>query len=62
MSGRFLGGKFELMNMNVAYSAISQAFQGFMKKILGENETNRKIWKEQFMKALGTMGQLVVII
>lgn len=59
--GYFLAGKFEKLNRNVAYSAIKQAFQDWIKQLLVySSEEEILLWKKQFMNALGNNGSLVV--
>lgn len=58
-NGRFLTGKFELMNKNVAFSAISQAFQTFVRQTLGEDQNILDDIRKRCAQALGAYGQLV---
>lgn len=58
--GYFLKGKFDQLNKNVAYSALSQAFNDFIKQLLTEDEASIARWKNQFLTALGTHAQFII--
>ena len=55
----FLYGKYEQSNRNIAYSALSQAFQGLTKRILSESESVLREWREALKIALGPNGKLL---
>eukprot|EP01114_Cavostelium_apophysatum_P015317 TRINITY_DN4142_c0_g2_i1.p1 TRINITY_DN4142_c0_g2~~TRINITY_DN4142_c0_g2_i1.p1 ORF type:complete len:2014 (-),score=552.22 TRINITY_DN4142_c0_g2_i1:163-6204(-) len=57
---RFLSGKFDQVTKGIAYSAISQAFQDFIKQILGGMNSAIEEWARSFHGALGSNGQLIV--
>jgi predicted ATPase/signal transduction histidine kinase/ActR/RegA family two-component response regulator/tRNA A-37 threonylcarbamoyl transferase component Bud32 len=51
-NGYFLTGKFDLLNKNVAYSALIQAFNGLIKQWLTEDENRIAHWKTEIQVAL----------
>ena len=57
--GVFIQGKFDLLERDIAYSGFSQAFQGFIRGILGESEETLHSWKENIQNALGANGKLL---
>jgi len=58
----FFGGKFEQLKRDVPYSAITRAFSGLARQILGEKESEIFLWKEKITKALGPNGKIVTDI
>ena len=58
--GYFLSGKFDQLNKNVAYSAVTQAFNGLVQQWLAEDETSINQWKTQLMTALGSQVPLLI--
>jgi predicted ATPase/signal transduction histidine kinase/CheY-like chemotaxis protein/tRNA A-37 threonylcarbamoyl transferase component Bud32 len=58
--GYFITGKFDQLNKNVAYSALTQAFNGLVQQWLGEDETSITQWKNRLMEALGAQGSLLI--
>ncbi|MDY6934553.1 MAG: AAA family ATPase [Spirochaetota bacterium] len=60
--GYFLWGKFDQLRMNVPYSAIIQAFQGFIRQLLTESEERINLWKELLKEALGNNGRIIAEI
>jgi serine/threonine protein kinase len=54
--GYFLTGKFDQLNKNVAYSALTQAFNGLIQQWLAEDETSIILWKTRLMEALGAQA------
>lgn len=59
-NGFFLRGKFDQLNKNVAYSALTQAFDGLIKYLLAEDEASIAQWKTRLLTALGVHAQLVI--
>ncbi|MDJ0837335.1 MAG: AAA family ATPase [Acidobacteriota bacterium] len=51
--GYFTSGKFDELNRDVAYSAISKAFGELVKQILGESGRELKRWRRHLEDALG---------
>ncbi|MFN5970324.1 MAG: AAA family ATPase [Microcystis sp.] len=58
--GQFISGKFDQLNRNIPYSAISQAFQYLIIKLLGEQEITLETWKKKILGALGNKGQIII--
>ena len=57
--GYFLFGKFDQFKKEVPYSAIIQAFQGFMRQILAESETRLHVWRKDLNHALGANAKVI---
>jgi predicted ATPase/serine phosphatase RsbU (regulator of sigma subunit) len=53
MQGYFTSGKFEHHKAGNPYSAVIQAFSGFFRQILSENESSIKNWRKKIKEALG---------
>ena len=60
--GYFISGKFAQLNRNVAYSAITQAFQGLIHQILSECDQKISKWNKALIEALGPNGQIIIDI
>ncbi|WP_205127616.1 AAA family ATPase [Okeania hirsuta] len=58
--GKFISGKFDQLQRDIPYSAISQAFQELIRKLLSEPETTLQNWKNQILEALGNNGQIII--
>ena len=58
--GEFISGKFDQLQRDIPYSAISQAFEGLIRKLLGESEESLKLWKKKILKVLGNNGQIII--
>lgn len=58
--GYFVAGKFDQLNKNVAYSALSQAFNELIKQWLAEDETSINLRKTQLLTTLGTHASLLI--
>ena len=58
--GYFIGGKFDQLQRNVPYSAISNAFSSLVQQLLTESETQLQRWREKLAIALGANGQVIV--
>ncbi|MDY7005537.1 MAG: AAA family ATPase [Cyanobacteriota bacterium] len=58
--GQFISGKFDQLQRDIPYSAISQAFQELIRKLLSEPETTLQNWKNQILEALGHNGQIII--
>ncbi|NEQ72122.1 MAG: AAA family ATPase [Okeania sp. SIO2C9] len=58
--GRFVSGKFDQLNRDIPYSAISQAFQELIHKLLSEPEITLQTWKNKILEALGNNGQIII--
>lgn len=58
--GYFINGKFDQLQRDIPYAAITQAFQGLIRQLLSEPEITLQIWKEKILKALGNNGQIII--
>jgi predicted ATPase/GAF domain-containing protein len=58
--GRFIKGKFDQLQRDTPYSAIFQAFQHLIQKLLSEPEMILQTWKKKILKALGNNGQIII--
>ena len=58
--GYFISGKFDQLNRNIAYWAITQALQNLILQILSESEERIQQWKEKILNALGENGQIII--
>jgi predicted ATPase len=58
--GYFASGKFDQLERNVAYSAITEAFQILIKQIQGEGEERIEKWQKRIQDAISPNGQVIV--
>ncbi len=58
--GQFISGKFDQLQRDIPYSAISQAFQDLIRKLLSESEINLQTWKKKILEAVGNNGQIII--
>ena len=58
--GEFISGKFDHLQRDIPYSAISQAFQGLMRKFLTESEEVLQLWKKKILNILGNNAQIII--
>ena len=58
--GQFIKGKFDQLQRDIPYSAISQAFQDLIRQLLSEPEINLQTWKKNILEALGNNGQIII--
>lgn len=58
--GQFIRGKFDLLDRDVPYAAIAQAFQDWIQRLLSEPELELQAWKQQILLALGTNAQMMI--
>jgi serine/threonine protein kinase len=58
--GHFVTGKFDQLRHNIPYSALSQAFNGFCQYLLTESSEILEQWREKILKAVSTMGQVLI--
>ena len=58
--GYYIQGKFDQLQRSVPYSAIVAAFQGLVKQVLSESETQLDELKKQLIHSLGNIGQVVI--
>ncbi len=59
-NGYYVQGKFDQLDRNTPYTAIKIALSKLVKLILSETEESISIWKERFIKAVGSNGQIIV--
>ncbi len=59
-NGNYINGKFDQVNKQQPYSAISSAFRVFIKNLLSESESELKEWKRELMLALGNNAKVVI--
>jgi predicted ATPase/GAF domain-containing protein len=58
--GKFIKGKFDQLQRDIPYFAISQAFQNLIYQLLTESEITLQTWKEKILEALGNNGQIII--
>jgi len=58
--GFFIQGKFDQFKRDIPYTAISQAFDEFISRVLVEPEDGFNVWKEKIQSAVGKMGQVLI--
>jgi predicted ATPase/signal transduction histidine kinase len=57
--GYFISGKFEELEQNIPYGAISQAFAELICLILTESSEKVEIWKQKLLQAFGQQGRVI---
>ncbi|MBF0327623.1 MAG: serine/threonine-protein kinase PknK, partial [Nitrospirae bacterium] len=60
--GFFISGKFDQYKRNIPYSALIEAFNSLIQKILSSDETKLRSWKAGIEKALGADGAIITEI
>jgi len=60
--GYFVRGKFEQLNQNTPYFAITQALNELIKQLLDEAQEKQQQWQAEIRNALGDQGQLLIDI
>ncbi|BAZ33082.1 serine/threonine protein kinase [Cylindrospermum sp. NIES-4074] len=60
--GFFINGKFDQLQRDIPYAAITQALQGLVRQLLSEPEITLKTWKEKILAVLGNNGQIIIDI
>lgn len=58
--GYFIAGKFDQLQRNVPYSAITSAFSSLVQQLLTESEAQLRQWREKLAIALGSNGQVIL--
>jgi len=58
--GYFISGKYDLFKKDVPYSAIIQALNSLMDKIITESEERIEIWKTDILSCIGNNGSILV--
>lgn len=57
--GYFISGKYDQFTKDRPYSAMVQAFEGLMNKLLMESSERLKGWREEILEAVGNNGKLI---
>jgi predicted ATPase/signal transduction histidine kinase len=60
--GYFISGKFEELDQNIPYGAISQAFGELICQLLTESSDKVEIWKQKLLQAFGQQGRVIADI
>ncbi len=58
--GQFISGKFDLLNRDIPYLAIAEAFQELIRRLLSEPELELQKWQQKILDAVGTNGQIII--
>ena len=58
--GYFIAGKFDLLQRNIPYSAVVNAFRDLMHQLMAESQTQLTQWREKILKAVGPNGQIMI--
>ncbi|MCP4046219.1 MAG: AAA family ATPase, partial [Gammaproteobacteria bacterium] len=58
--GYFISGKFDQLQRNIPYVALSQAFDQLMRQLLTESEARLQAWRRKLLAALGPNGQVLI--
>ncbi|HET6306961.1 MAG TPA: AAA family ATPase [Rhodopila sp.] len=56
----FAAGKFDRYKRDIPYATLVQAFQGLVRPLLGQSETELASWRETLLDALGPNARLMV--
>ncbi len=57
--GYFISGKFDQVQRNIPYSALTKAFQELVRQLLSESEERLQYWRTSLIAALGQSGQVI---
>ncbi|MBD2680201.1 MULTISPECIES: AAA family ATPase [Nostoc] len=60
--GYFIHGKFDQLQRDIPYAAITQAFSDLIRQLLTESEITIQTWKQKILEALGNNGQIIIDI
>ncbi|MBD2516064.1 AAA family ATPase [Nostoc sp. FACHB-973] len=58
--GYFIHGKFDQLQRDIPYAAITQAFSDLIRQLLSESEITLQTWKDKILEALGNNGQIII--
>ena len=56
----FISGKFDQFQRNTPYSAIVKAFRELVQQLLAESQDKLQDWRNKFLEALGSNGQVII--
>lgn len=60
--GFFINGKFDQLQRDIPYAAITQALQSLVRQLLSEPEIALKTWKEKILAVLENNAQIIIDI
>ena len=60
LRGLFAAGKFDQYKRNIPYATVAQALENLVRQILGMSDAELAKWREAFVEALGSNGQLMI--
>ncbi len=55
----YIAGKFDQLKKDMPYSAVIQALQGLVRKLLTESDEGIRTWKEKILAAVGVNGGVI---
>jgi predicted ATPase/signal transduction histidine kinase/DNA-binding NarL/FixJ family response regulator/tRNA A-37 threonylcarbamoyl transferase component Bud32 len=58
--GYFIAGKYDQLQRDIPYSALSRAFQDLVRQLLTEREAALAGWQEALRQTLGPNGQVII--
>jgi predicted ATPase/GAF domain-containing protein/tRNA A-37 threonylcarbamoyl transferase component Bud32 len=58
--GYFIQGKFDQLQRDIPYAAITQAFQDLIRQLLSEPDIVLQNWRKKILEALGSNGQIII--
>src|SRR5579883_3398682 len=58
--GYFISGKFDQLERNIPYRAITHALQKLVQQLLGEPDEQLQHWRSRLLTALGSNGQIII--
>jgi serine/threonine protein kinase len=59
LRGLFASGKFDQHKGDIPYTTVTQVFQTLVRQILSKSDGEVSQWRDLFLEALGTNGQLI---
>ncbi|WP_208341449.1 ATP-binding protein, partial [Aetokthonos hydrillicola] len=60
--GYFIRGKFDQLQRDIPYAAITLAFQDLIRQLLTESEVRLQTWKQELLAALNPNAQVIIDI
>ncbi|QIR38733.1 AAA family ATPase [Tolypothrix sp. PCC 7910] len=58
--GYFIAGKCDILQRNIPYASLIQAFQKLIRQLLTESDTQIAVWREKILAALSTNCQVII--